>query len=189
MASLIGYGAHGGDIAAIWVKVRPGNRLNIYDDDPNGETPNPPANLKGRILIGINNPTERRIVAERFPANKGCHPLVDPAAVVDADVKLGRGSVIAPTASVLRCTTLKEHVHVNTHASLIRCFIGAYSTISPGATICGNVRIGEECWIGAGAIICDRVTIGNGVIIGAGAIVPPLSKVPDGAKVVGVFKQ
>lgn len=188
MASLLCYGSHSKDIEAIWLRVRPENALAIYDDDPETGLYAPPADLTGRILVGINNPSARRKIVERFGHLRGTHSLVDPSAVLGVDIRLGRGVVVAPTASLLRSVTLEAHVHVNTAVSLTRCLIRAYSTISPGATICGDVEIGKECWIGANATICDRVTIGNNVTVAAGAIVPPTSVVPDNAKVIGVWK-
>lgn len=187
MASMIGAGAHGRDLEVVWYRCGR-SPLGLYDDDPSTGIPAPPDNLSGRILIGINSPTTRRQIAERFAHLQGTHPLVDPSAVVGPNVELGRGVVVAPLAVLMHSVSLGAHVHANYSVSMTRCLVGAYTTVSPGATICGDVEIGEECLIGAGAIICDRSIIGHHVRIGAGAILPPLSRVPDYTTVIGVWK-
>ena len=188
MASLIGAGNHGQDLCVIWDRVHPDNPLTVYDDDPETGNLAPPDDLTGRILIGVNDSHLRRNIAERYPHLRGCHPLVDPTAMIGPNVSLGRGSVVACNASLMHSVTLGNHSHVNYQASMTRCIVGDYSTISPGAVICGNVMIGEECTIGASATICERTSIGHGVVIGAGAIVPPYSVIPDGERVIGVWK-
>ena len=188
MASLIGAGNHGRDLNVIWTRVHPDNPLDVYDDDPDTGNPTPPDDLTGRILIGNNDPSVRRDIAERYNHLRGTHPLVDPTATIGPNVRLSRGTVVAPNAVLLHSVTLKCHVHVNYAASMTRCFIGAYSTVSPGAVICGNVRIGREGVIGANSTICERSTIGDRVVIGAGAVVPPYSLVPDDTTVIGVWR-
>ncbi len=162
-------------------------RLTFYDDDPETGYAKPPKDLSGPFLVGINDPTLRRQMVERYRDVSPALSLIDPSALVGSDVVVGLGSVIAPNASILHSVTLGNHVHVNYHSSMIRCQIGSYSTISPAATICGNVMIGEVCLIGANSTVCERVTIGNNVTVGAGAIIPPYSNVPDGVTVTGVW--
>lgn len=188
MASLIGYGNHGADCEAIYLRARKGKSLDVYDEGPNSIADLPPMHLTGRILIGVNDPHVRREIAERWSHLKGTNPIIDPTAVVGSDVIMGCGSIVAPLASILVRVILGEHVHVNTHVNMTRCQIGPYSTISPGATICGNVDIGYECAIGANSTICERSQIGHNVIVAAGAIIPPHSVVPNGTTVIGVWK-
>lgn len=189
MANLLcASGNHSSDLRVIWDRVHPENPLLLWDDDPETGNPTPPDDLTGRILIGNNDGSVRRYIAERYAHLRGTHPLVDPAAFIGPDVKLSRGVVIAPGAVLLHSVTLKCHTHVNYGATMTRCHVGAYTTISPGATLCGNVRIGKECLVGAGSTVCERSTIGDRVRIGAGAVVPPWSLVPDDAVVKGVWK-
>lgn len=184
---IIGAGNHFLDIEEI--AIRCGLRdLTVYDDDPAiGIAPT--GDLKGQLLVGVNDPSLRRQIVKRFSCLRGANPLVDPSALIGSDVVMGQGTVIGPMASLLHSVTLKDHVHVNTGAQMVRTIIGAYTTICPGATICGNVDIGEACLVGASATICERTTIGNDVRIGAGAIIPPYSNVPNGVTVTGVWKE
>jgi acetyltransferase EpsM len=56
--------------------------------------------------------------------------------------------------------------------------------ISPGASLAGNVSVGEGTHIGIGSSIIQGVSIGKWVTIGAGTVI--ISDVPDHAVVVGV---
>jgi acetyltransferase-like isoleucine patch superfamily enzyme len=181
---LVGFGNHGSDIKAI--ADRCGVALRIYDDGGIA-APLTPSRFDGRLIVGVNNSSERRRIAERH-GNHGARPLVDPAATIGASVNLGLGVVVAPSAVLLYSVTLGNHTHINYSASMTRCTVGDYCTIAPGAVICGNVEIGDECMIGASATICERSRIGMRTVIAAGAIVPPHSVVPNDTTVIGVWK-
>jgi serine acetyltransferase len=191
MTALIGYGSHGKDIEAIYLRTpHYGRPLEIYDADPALGCLDPASLTSGDVILGVNDPIGRRLLAESLApgVRAAFSPLIDPSAVIGVDIRLGGGVVIAPNASILRSVTLGPHVHANYGSSMTRCVVGAFSTLSPGATICGDVEIGEEVLIGANATVCDRVRIGNRVRVGAGAIIPPLSIIPDDATVIGVWK-
>lgn len=182
-----GGGSHGADIAAI--AYRCGRAINFYDEDPKKGLSVPPWDLGGDLIIGSNYPAIRREIAERYGHMDGAKALVDPSAVIGPNVTLGRGVVIAPHATLLTGVTLEPHVHVNGGVFITRAYIGMYSTLSPNCTICGDVTIGTGTLVGAGAVVSDRCLVGSDVTIGAGAVVPPLSTVPDGTTVIGVWKK
>lgn len=70
------------------------------------------------------------------------------------------------------CATVGKHVIINTAASVNHdCRIADYVHISPHATLCGNVEIGEGSWIGAGAILLPGVQVGEWSMVGAGSVV------------------
>ena len=190
MIALVGFGAHGSDCLAIYERVHGPASLELFDDNPSAYVlPSPeefPFDTK--VIYGIYSPEGRRKFEDRWPKLEGADPLVDPSAIVGPEVKLSEGVVIAPHAVLLHTVTIGKHTHLNYGCSMTRCTIGAFTTISPAVTICGSVFIGDDCFVGAGATICDRVSIGNNVTVAAGAIVPPQSRVPNGSKVVGVWK-
>jgi acetyltransferase EpsM len=185
---IIGGGNHFRDIEAIAHRCHIYN-LTVYDDDYTTGWPLPPGIIPGPLMIGINEPSLRRDIAKRYFNVRGTAPLIDPTALIGANVHCGHGTVIGPMASLLHSVTLGDHVHVNTLAQMVRANVGDFTTISPGAAICGNVEIGEACTIGANATICERVQIGNDVTVAAAAVVPPYSIVPDKTKVIGVFRK
>ena len=187
MANLIGAGAHAQDLLVIWSRVRPKNILSIYDDDSQLGYYPAPQELTGRILIGVNDPHVRFNIAERYRDLRGTHPLIDPSVVIGINIELGKGSVVAPLSCLLRDVRIGKHTHINYNVGMTRCVIDDFTTVCPGAVICGDVTIGKRCLIGANATICDRTIIGDDVTIAAGAIVPPLSNIPDETKVIGVW--
>ncbi len=183
----IGGGNHWRDIEAI--AHRNGiTRITVYDDDPATGWPQPPGDVYGPLVIGVNDSATRRDIARRFSHLLGAAPLIDPSALIGINVHCGHGAVVGPMTSLLHSVTLGDHVHVNSCVNIVRSIVGDFSTISPGATIAGNVEIGEACTIGAHTTICERTKIGNAVTVGAGAIVPPYSVVPDNLTITGVWK-
>lgn len=114
--------------------------------------------VKGRRvdIVGINDPATRRKVVERLVAR---------------GVDVRHDSLVHSSASVGPEVVLGAHTHVGAGSTLTRCRIGSFSTIAPGVTICGDVTIGEGCFIGAGAVVCNLLTIGDNVTVGAGAVV------------------
>jgi sugar O-acyltransferase (sialic acid O-acetyltransferase NeuD family) len=89
------------------------------------------------------------------------------------------GSIIGPEAK------LGKSCFVNANASVDHDnIIGDGSEISPGATLCGRVTLGENVWIGAGATVLPSVTIGQDAVVGAGSVVN--KDVPEKTTVIGI---
>jgi sugar O-acyltransferase (sialic acid O-acetyltransferase NeuD family) len=179
---IVGDGGHAHDIAAILEAS--GRVAFCYDESPIERRyagTFPPTTYE--YLIGVNNPSQRRSVARRY-IFQAMALARDPSARVGPDCSIGVGCVLAPNVVLLRDVKLGDHVHVNYGASATRAAIGAFVTIAPGVTICGDVRIGAGTFIGAGAVISNLVTIGPGAVVGAGAVV--VDDVPPGAVAVGV---
>jgi len=42
--------------------------------------------------------------------------------------------------------------------------------LAPGATLCGNVIIGDSTFIGANTVVRPNTTIANDVVLGAGSV-------------------
>ena len=175
MISILGSGAHADDISTLCGRI--GVECSMFDHHEQA-----PTDVRDYV-IGINDPRTRAEARERFGKHEwAAWPLIDPT-VVSEYGNYARGVVIA-AGSVLLSVDLGVHAHVNVHATVIRAQIGAFTTIAPGVTICGDVTIGARCMIGAGAVIKNLVSIGDDVTVGAGAVV--VNDIPDGATVKGV---
>lgn len=185
MFSLVGNGSHGSDLLSL--AKRRGYSISVFDDDPTKGEP-PPKDLSGYVMFGVYYPWQRREMAARFPDATPAPPLTDISTVIGTDCDLSGGVVVCHQATLGSLVSLGKHVHVGYQVGAVRTIVGDYTTISPGVTICGDVEIGEACLIGAGSVIADRVKIGNDVVVGAGAVIPPLSVVPSGSKVLGLWK-
>lgn len=97
---------------------------------------------------------------------------------------IGRGCVICRRVVIESFAEIRNHVIVNRGALIgHNVTVGQYSTIGPGAILCGHVVIEMGVLVGAGAMIKEGVTIGAGATVGMGAVV--VGDVEPGATVKG----
>lgn len=136
--------------------------------------------------IGIGAGDVRRRLAAMFDG-AGCvaTTLVHPMATIGSGNLIGEGCIIAAGARVTTNIELGTHVdlHVNAtvgHDSVFDRYVSVY----PGATVSGNVHLGEGVTIGTGANVLPGLTIGAGAFVGAGAVVT--RDVEAGVTVAGV---
>lgn len=132
------------------------------------------------VSIGINT-TRRKVVGKLTGIfGKAVHPL----AVISDTVTIGEGTVVMQGVIIQSDAKIGKHCIVNTGASVDHeCVIEDFVHISPHATLCGNVRVGEGTWIGAGTTIIPGVKIGKWCVIGAGSVVT--KDIPDNVLAVG----
>jgi sugar O-acyltransferase (sialic acid O-acetyltransferase NeuD family) len=111
--------------------------------------------------------------------------LKHPSAIVANDVIINNGSLIVAGVIIQADSNIGSHCIINTNSSIDHdCIINDFVHISPSATLCGNVKVGEGSLIGAGATIIPNVNIGKWCVIGAGAVIT--KDVPDYSLVVGI---
>lgn len=109
---------------------------------------------------------------------------IHPSVILGDDVTIGQGTVIMGNAIINSSTSIGNHCIINTSASIDHDnFLNDFVHVSPNATLCGAVTVGEGTHIGAGATIIPNIAIGKWATIGAGAVI--IEDVPDGAIVVG----
>jgi UDP-perosamine 4-acetyltransferase len=108
-----------------------------------------------------------------------------PSAVVGRDVSLGDGCQLMAGCVVQCRAAIGPNAVINTQASVDHdCVVEEHVFVGPGATLCGDVRIGREAFIGAGSVMLPGVRIGERAVVGAGAVVA--RDVPAAALVIGV---
>lgn len=101
-----------------------------------------------------------------------CISIVAKQAIIGMDVKVDRGTFIAPGAYIgpqaeIGCNSVVNTGSIVEHETII----GNHTHIAPGATICGRCRVGDNVFCGAGSTVVDKVSICDNVVIGAGAVV------------------
>jgi sugar O-acyltransferase (sialic acid O-acetyltransferase NeuD family) len=136
------------------------------------------------IAIGAGE-VRRRIDEQLTAAGRRPVVLVHPMATVGGDNRIAAGCILAAGARVTTNITLGRHtqLHVNStigHDSVLDDFVSVY----PGATVSGNVHLGEGVTIGTGANVLPGITVGAGAFVGAGAVVT--ADVEPGVTVAGV---
>jgi sugar O-acyltransferase (sialic acid O-acetyltransferase NeuD family) len=98
--------------------------------------------------------------------------IIHPSVQIGIEVEIGLGTIVMATAIINISTQIGSHCIVNTGAVVEHdCIVSDFVHISPNATLCGGVNIGEKTWIGAGAIVKNDLSICENVIIGCGAVV------------------
>ena len=99
-------------------------------------------------------------------------------------IYLSDGTVVMQGAVVQSCARIGNHCIINTAASVDHdCVIEDYVHISPNATLCGGVTVGEGSQVGAGAVVIPGIKIGRWSLVAAGAVV--MKDVPDNVLVLG----
>ncbi len=131
------------------------------------------------VIVSIGNNTVRKQIVDKL---QQCDfaTVRHPSAIISPNVRMGKGTVVMQGAIIQSGATIGSHCILNTGASVDHeCIIEDFVHVSPQATLCGNVHVGEGAWIGAAAVVIPGVRIGKWSIVGAGSVV--VQDVPDGA--------
>ncbi len=110
--------------------------------------------------------------------------------IIDPSSTLGKGVIIQEGAFVGKQAVINAGSYVgvcsiiNTGAIIEHdCVIGDFSHVSPGTTLCGQVKIGTDSHVGAGSVVSQLIEIGNNVLVGAGSVV--IKNLPNEVKAYG----
>lgn len=110
---------------------------------------------------------------------------IHPSAQIARGVVIGRGTVVMAGTVVNSDSRIGGHCILNTKSSLDHdCVMEDFSSLAPGVTTGGVVRIGAFSAISLGANIIHGKNIGAHTVIGAGALV--LEDIPDHCVAYGV---
>lgn len=110
--------------------------------------------------------------------------ILHPQAFVSPNASFEDGCQILAMSAVCAHAKIGSAVIINTKASVDHdCVIEDGVHIAPGATLAGEVTVGECAFIGTGAVVLPRIRIGANAIVGAGAVVK--KNVAAGDTVVG----
>ncbi|MHC8367850.1 acetyltransferase [Pseudomonas sp. ZT5P21] len=138
------------------------------------------------IVVAIGNNAIRYSKLLELEAAGACIcSLVHPAATVSRYAVLEKGTVVFAQAVINADVRIGLGSILNTGCSVDHdCVLGAAVHISPGARLAGGVSVGDLSWVGIGASVRQMVRIGAKVVVGAGAAVT--TDVADALTVVGV---
>ena len=134
------------------------------------------------ISIGLNH--IRKKIVEKLPENTLYGNAIHPSAIISEYASIGEGTVVMQGVIIQSSVTIGKHCIINTTASVDHdCIIEDYVHISPNATLCGSVSVGEGSQVGAGAVVIPGIKIGKWSLVAAGAVV--MKDVPDNVLVLG----
>ena len=98
--------------------------------------------------------------------------LIHPRAVVAESASVGEGTVVMAGAVVNPGAIIGRHAVLNTNCSVDHdCQIGDFASVSPGAALGGNVKLGYCSFVGIGAAVNQGISMGDHTVVGAGAVV------------------
>ena len=138
------------------------------------------------IAMGIGDNTSRRREFERWRADGyDIVTVLHPSAAVSPHARIGAGAVILANVVVNVAAEIGENVILNSSCSVDHhCVVAAHTHIAPGATLAGNVRVGQETLIGARAVVIQGISIGDKSVLGAGAVA--VADIGDGMTCMGI---
>ncbi|HWD70008.1 MAG TPA: NeuD/PglB/VioB family sugar acetyltransferase [Solirubrobacteraceae bacterium] len=145
------------------------------------------------VLATVGDPKLReRLITKALAAGLvATAPLLHPSVEYDTEyVSFGAGVVVCAGSILTVNLEVREHAQINLDCTVGHdAVIGAYSTLSPGVHISGNVTLEPQVFIGTGAVTVNGLpgrplVIGEGAVVGAGAVVT--KDVPKGVTVTGV---
>lgn len=135
------------------------------------------------ICVG-NNRTRKKLAEELSQQGVTFGMGIHPSVIMSKYASVDEGTVIMQGVVIQTCAKIGKHCIVNTSASIDHDnVLGDFVHISPHATLCGEVEVGEGTWIGAGTVVKQCVKIGKWSIIGAGSVV--VNDIPDGVLAYG----
>lgn len=136
------------------------------------------------IILGIGDNHIRKEVVKSLSKEDIFLNIVHPDSSMSNIIELGTGNFISRNVSINTGVKIGNHCIINTSAVIEHeCRLENFVHVAPGATLAGNVSIGESAFIGANSVIKQGVNIGKNAIVGAGAVV--LRDINEGEKWVG----
>lgn len=136
-----------------------------------------------QVIVSVGYNAIRKSIVEKLCCDFS-KPAIHVSSVLSKSASVGTGSVLMAGVIINADAKIGKHCIVNTGASIDHdCILEDYVHVSPHATLCGNVHIGEGTWIGAGTTVIQGVKIGRWCVIGAGSVVT--KDIPDGYLAVG----
>jgi sugar O-acyltransferase (sialic acid O-acetyltransferase NeuD family) len=184
--AIVGAGAQGRVIAAVWRRAEPHRELVFLDDDSKlhdarveGIKVLGPvemtcgAHLAIEVIIAIgNNHTRTRLAETLRGFSVHFANVVDPSAAIMPYAALGVGIFVGPQAVIHTGARIGDHAVINTAAIIEHdCILAAGANVAPGVRMGGRVVIEENAFISTGATLVPRVVIGQNAVVGAGAVV------------------
>lgn len=139
-----------------------------------------------RVIMGIgSNKLRIQLYKELKSINAEVLTIIHPTAWISPDAVIKEGSVVLARAVVNHSAMCGECSIINTSSVVEHdCMLSYGVHVSPGAVLCGNVKVGRESWIGANAVVKEGITINDCCVIGAGSAV--VSDIASGTKGAGV---
>jgi sugar O-acyltransferase (sialic acid O-acetyltransferase NeuD family) len=122
------------------------------------------------VLVALGTPDARARVHEHLgAAGVRFANVVDPHAIVSANVRMGAGNFVSAGARLGPCVTLGDGNFVSAMCSLEHHnVVGSYCHFGPSVVTSGSVQIGDRVLFGTGIHVEPDLTIGDECIVASG---------------------
>ena len=168
------YGASGQGLVCADIARAMGYKEVIFlDDDEKKAQIFKPTLPKHDIFIAVGENAARKKLYERVQkAGFNCVSLIHPSAIISKSASVsGENVAIMPFVAINARAVIEAGVILNTACVIEHeCLVGAFSHISVGAKLAGNVKIGRGCFLGVNSCVLPNLSLCDEVILGAGAV-------------------
>lgn len=143
-----------------------------------------PAQYRFFVAIGDND-ARKRFFDELVEKGLEIASIIDRSAVIDRNVKIGKGNFIGKLAVIVSGSEIGDNNLINSKALIEHgCRLGSHINISTNATLNGDVVVEDGVFFGSSAVCNGQKTLGENAVIGSGAVV--VENVEPRTTVVGV---
>lgn len=98
--------------------------------------------------------------------------IIDPSASIAMNCQLGEGIFAGKHVVINSSASIENGAIINTAAIIEHdSYVGAFTHVSPGAVVCGNVKIADDVHVGANSTIIQGKNVRSNIVIGAGSVV------------------
>lgn len=197
--AIIGAGGLGREVACIINKLAEWDFIGFYDDGVEtgidtgygkvigsiGELNNVQEPID--VVLAIGNPETAEQIAARIT-----NPLVSFPNIIDSDayfydrdsLKMGKGNIIGPNASVSCNVTLGDFNILNVFSQVGHdAVLGNHNVVMPSVNISGSVVIGDGNLFGVKSTVIQGIKIGNNVTLAPNSVLTRNAK--DGKTYLG----
>lgn len=145
--------------------------------------------LPGSFAVCVGSGAARRGIVDRLGrlgiGRERFATLVDDAAHVSANSRIGEGSIILAGTVLTADVRVGRHVVVMPNCTLTHDdIVEDYATLAAGVVLGGAVRIASAAYLGMNASVRQRVNVGGQATVGMGSVI--LNDVPAGETWAGV---
>ena len=123
------------------------------------------------IIVGVGDNFSRYEIVnklKKYSFVKAIHP----SAQIGLNVKISAGTVVMAGTNISSCSKIGKHCILNTNSSIDHdSIMEDFSSLAPGVTTGGNVKIGKLSALCLGANIINNIQIGKNTVVGAGSCV------------------
>lgn len=126
------------------------------------------------VVCSIGTGAIRKKVMDRVSAIPGVFlaTLIDPAAIIGRNVKIGAGCVVCAGSILAISTILHDNVIINLNCTIGHdTILNEFCTVHPGSNISGKVQLQSCVDVGTGTKIIQGITVCNFCVLGAGTVV------------------